>query len=140
MKIVTYVPFSRLQDLIYEDRNLCAFLKITGYYISIDYRDHIITRIATRIWQISLFILAAIGYFWDIIGYGALALKLTFKQLNTSFVNEMINLSYVCYDFIVPILQVASLCYSLYNLKILSLSVINVIYSFRESLILSGRE
>jgi hypothetical protein len=115
-----------LWALIYEDYNLCAFLKFTGYYISYDYRDHIITRVITRIWQISLFTLAAIGFFWDIVGYGSLALKLTFKQLNTSFVNEMINLSYVCYDFIVPILQVTSLCYSLYNLKILSLSVINV--------------
>jgi len=114
-----------LWALIYEDYHLCAFLKFTGYYISYDYRDHIVIRIITKIWQISLFTLAAIGFFWDIVGYGSLALKLTFKQLNTSFVNEMINLSYVCYDFIVPILQVASLFYSLYNLKTLSLSVIN---------------
>lgn len=115
-----------LWALIYEDVNFCAFLKFTGYYITYDYRDHIVKRIITRIWQISLFSLTTIGFFWDVVGYGALALKLTFKQLNTSFVNEMINLSYVCYDFIVPILQVASLCYSLYNLKILSLPVINV--------------
>lgn len=109
---------STLGDIFYDDLHIINFLKITAFHWQTDYRDSYFLRVIFNLWKISLLILAAIGFAWQLIE----AINLyVYELIQTSPYEQptvyFTNMCFVYINFIIPVIQVTTLIYSMVYIK-----------------------
>ena len=113
------VDDTTLQDLIRNDRSLVIFLMVLGFYIDDD-RNSYAVKIVARIWQTSLLLFGGIGFCWDTFVYGGYYISQLYDLMTSSTsksIGVFIYFGEVLANFIVPIVQIASLIYGIYNVN-----------------------
>jgi hypothetical protein len=103
-----------LYDIIKEDKYLLLFFNIIGYYQYNDI-DHISIVVISRLWQIYILTFGAIGFFSRLSG----GINGVYDFFRFFLYEELSTESFIFYsiflfnNFIVPLLQVASLIYGI---------------------------
>ena len=106
-----------LLDLIKEDRSLVMFLIVLGLYIDDDRNSRGI-KILARLWQCCLLVSGGIGFMWATFiegGYWISYLHKTLSSSTPTSTDIFIGYGTVLGTFVVPLVQVASLMYGVYN-------------------------
>ena len=109
---------STLGDIFYDDLHIINFLKITAFHWQTDYRDNYFIRVILSVWKISLLILAAIGFIWQmILGINLYAYELSQTSPYQTPTLYFLLMCFVYINLIIPVIQVTALIYTTINIK-----------------------